>query len=103
MTSTSWQTSSVSTLTDAVEHRVVGEQVGRDEQLGEVALALEHERHGAVPVAAVVREQQRVRLALGVAAARGCRRADPRRSSRVVWLTTSVSMTPRLASARISG
>ena len=47
MTSTSWQTSSVSTLTDAVEDRVVGEQVGRDEQLGEVALALEHEGHGA--------------------------------------------------------
>ena len=71
MTSTSWQTSSVSTLTARLEHRVVGEQVGRDEQLGEVALALEHERHGAVPVAAVVREQQRVGLALGVVAAAG--------------------------------
>ena len=58
-------------LDRAVEHRVVGEQVGRDEQLGEVALALEHERHGAVPVAAVVREQQRVGLALGVVAAAG--------------------------------
>ena len=58
-------------LDRAVEHRVVGEQVGRDEQLGEVALALEHERHGAVPVAAVLREQQRVGLALRVVAAAG--------------------------------
>ncbi|MPM59900.1 hypothetical protein SDC9_106746 [bioreactor metagenome] len=48
--------------------RVVGEQVGRDEQLCEVAFALEHERHGAVPVAAVVRKQQGVGLALGVVA-----------------------------------
>ena len=58
-------------LDGAVEHRVIGEQVGRDEQLGEVALALEHERHGAVPVAAVLREQQGVGLALGVLATAG--------------------------------
>ena len=71
MTSTSWQTSVGQHLDGAVQHRVVGEQVRRDEQLGEVALALEHERHGAVPVAAVLREQQRVRLALRVVAAAG--------------------------------
>ena len=58
-------------LDRAVQHGVIGEQVGGDEQFGEVALALEHERHSAVPVAAVLREQQRVRLALGVVAAAG--------------------------------
>ena len=53
-------------LDRAVENRVVGEQVGRDQQLGVVALALEHEGHGRVPEAAVVRKEQRVRLGLGV-------------------------------------
>ena len=55
------------------EDRVVGQQVGRDEQLGVVALALEHEGHGRVPEAAVVRKEQRVRLGLGVDAGRGWR------------------------------
>ena len=55
----------------AGQHGVVGEQVRGDEQLGVVALALEHERHRAVPVAAVLREQQCVRLALRVVAAPG--------------------------------
>ena len=55
-------------LDRAVEDGIVGEQVGRDEEFGVVAFALEHERHGFVPVAAVVGEEQSVRLALGVAA-----------------------------------
>ena len=55
----------------AGQHGVVGEQIRRDEELGVVAFALEHERHRAVPVAAVFREQQCVRLALRVVAAPG--------------------------------
>ena len=53
------------------QHGVVGEKVRRDEEFRVVTFALEHERHRAVPVAAVLREQQCVRLALRVVAAPG--------------------------------
>ena len=53
----------------AGQHGAVGEKIRGNEELRVVAFALEHERHRAVPVAAVLREQQCVRLALRVVAA----------------------------------
>jgi hypothetical protein len=88
-------------LDGTVEDGVVGEQVGRDEEFGVVAFALEHEGHGAVPVAAVSARSRAYASPWGRRCG-GCRRAG-RDRRRACSLTTIGSITPRLASARISG